>query len=70
MKHRKLRFELPHARGGSLPQVRNPVLFSRNALAYSKAPPLLGADTDRILAAELGLAAHEILSLRSDGTIG
>jgi crotonobetainyl-CoA:carnitine CoA-transferase CaiB-like acyl-CoA transferase len=69
VKHRKLRFELPHARGAHLPQVRNPVVFSRNTLEYSKPPPLLGADTDAVLAAELGLSAAEIMSLRSDGTI-
>ena len=64
VKHRKLRFELPHARGAQLPQVRNPVVFSRNTLDYSRAPPLLGADTESVLAAELGLSADEILSLK------
>jgi len=70
VKHRKLAFELPHAAGAKLPQVRNPVVFSRNTLDYSKSPPLLGADTDAVLAAELGISGDEILSLRSDGTIG
>ena len=70
VKHRRMRFELPHAAGGKLPQVRNPAIFSRSALNYSKAPPLLGADTDAILAAELGLSGAEIRSLRSNGTIG
>ena len=46
------------------------MIFSRNALEYSKSPPLLGADTEPVLVAELGLSADEILSLRSDGTIG
>ncbi len=45
VKHRKLRFELPHALGGKLPQVKNPVFFSRNTLDYSMPPPLLGAHT-------------------------
>ena len=70
VKHRKLRFELPHAHGAQLPMVRNPVVFSRNTLEYSKSPPLLGADTESVLAAELGLSADEILSLRRDGAIG
>ena len=70
VQHRKLRFELPHAAGAQLPQVRNPVVFSRNTLEYSKSPPLLGADTEAVLAAELGLSADEILSLLRDGTIG
>jgi len=70
VKHRKLRFELPHALGGRVPQVRNPVLFSRNTPEYSIPPPLLGEHTESVLAAELGLTRSEILSLRSDGTIG
>ena len=70
VKHRKLRFELPHALGGKLPQVRNPVFFSRNTLDYSMPPPLLGAHTRAILSAELGLSHSEILSLITDGTIG
>ncbi|HEU5468367.1 MAG TPA: CaiB/BaiF CoA-transferase family protein [Steroidobacteraceae bacterium] len=70
VKHRGLRFELPHALGGKLPQVKNPVFFSRNTLVYSTPPPLLGADTERVLASELGLTKGEILSLKRDGTIG
>ncbi len=54
----------------SLPQVKNPVFFSRNTLEYSTPPPLLGAQTEQILAAELGLTRAEILSLKRDGTIG
>ena len=69
VKHRKLRFDLPHALGGKLPQVRNPVFFSRNTLDYSMPPPLLGAHTESILGAELGLTEAEILSLKRDGTI-
>ena len=69
VKHRKMRFDLPHALGGELPQVRNPVLFSRNTLDYSMPPPLLGAHTREVLSAELGLTDAEILSLETDGTI-
>ncbi|MEO8165871.1 MAG: CaiB/BaiF CoA-transferase family protein, partial [Betaproteobacteria bacterium] len=69
VQHRKLRFDLPHTRGGTLPQVRNPVLFSRATLEYSKAPPLLGEHTAQILSEELGLTSDEILSLKTDGTI-
>ena len=69
VKHRKMRFDLAHALGGRLPQVRNPVLFSRNTLEYSIPPPLLGEHTDAVLSAELGLSPAEILSLRADGTI-
>ena len=70
VKHRKLRFELAHALGGKLPQVKNPVFFSRNTLVYSTPPPLLGEHTRPLLSAELGLSHAEILSLIADGTIG
>jgi len=69
VQHRKMRFDLPHSLGGKVPQVRNPVLFSRNALEYRDPPPLLGQHTESVLTAELGLTPDEILSLKTDGTI-
>jgi crotonobetainyl-CoA:carnitine CoA-transferase CaiB-like acyl-CoA transferase len=69
VKHRKLRFELPHARGGQLPQVRNPALFSRTALRYRDPPPLLGQHTDEVLSHELGLTADELQRLRAAAVI-
>ena len=70
VKHRKLAFELPHALGGKLPQVKNPVFFSRHTLDYSTPPPLLGEHTRQVLTTELGLSHGEILSLIADGAIG
>lgn len=70
VRHRKLRLELSHAKGGRLPQVRNPVLFSRTALKYRDAPPLLGQHTDEVLHKELGVTAEELRRLRADGVIG
>ena len=70
VKHRKLRFDLPHPGGGQVPQVRNPVLFSRTALKYRIPPPLLGQHTDEVLHQELGITADELRRLRSDGVIG
>jgi glutaryl-CoA transferase len=69
VKHRKLRFDLLHALGGKLPQVRNPLVFSRSALEYKNPPPLLGEHTAAVLVQELGLSADEILSLKADGAI-
>lgn len=70
VQHRKLRFDLPHALGGQVPQVRNPVLFSRNALEYREPPPLLGQHTRQVLQQELGLSAAEFETLLSDAVIG
>ena len=69
VKHRKLSFELPHGAGGRIPQVRNPILYSRTALEYRIPPPVLGEHTARVLASELGLSVGEILSLKADEVI-
>ncbi len=47
---RDMRFDLPHPLAGTVPQVANPVRFSRTPLEYRIAPPLLGADTEALLA--------------------
>ncbi len=69
VKHRKMRFDLPHPGGGSVPQVRNPILYSRTALEYRDPPPLLGEHTAEVLATELGISASEFSSLRSAGVV-
>jgi crotonobetainyl-CoA:carnitine CoA-transferase CaiB-like acyl-CoA transferase len=70
VKHRKMRFDLPHPEGGSVPQVRNPILYSRTALEYRDPPPLLGEHTAEVLASQLGISASEFSSLRSSGVVG
>ena len=69
VKHRKLRFELDHGAGSRIPQVRNPILYSRTALEYCIPPPVLGEHTARVLVEELGLPDEEIVSLKADGVI-
>lgn len=70
VRHRELRFDLPHPLGGTVPQVRNPVHYSRTKLEYHAPPPLLGQHTVEIIARELGLTAEEVAALRSEGAIG
>jgi crotonobetainyl-CoA:carnitine CoA-transferase CaiB-like acyl-CoA transferase len=70
VRHRRMRLDLPHPSAGSAPGVRNPIRYSRTPLAYERAPPLLGADTDAVLVERLGLAASELATLRSRGIIG
>jgi crotonobetainyl-CoA:carnitine CoA-transferase CaiB-like acyl-CoA transferase len=67
--HRKLQFELPHPRGGSVPQVRNPAVFSRTPVTSSQPPPALGEHTSDVLAAELQLSASELEQLRARAVI-
>jgi crotonobetainyl-CoA:carnitine CoA-transferase CaiB-like acyl-CoA transferase len=67
--HRRLRLDLPHAGGGTVPTVRTPIRMSETPLAYARASPRLGQHTSEILA-ELGYAPAEIERLRGDGVIG
>ena len=66
--HRGLRVDLPHAAGGTAPQVANPIRFSATPIDYRRAPPLLGQDTEAVLR-ELGRSAEDIAALRATGAI-
>jgi crotonobetainyl-CoA:carnitine CoA-transferase CaiB-like acyl-CoA transferase len=70
VRHRKLHFTLPHARGARIPQVRQPALFARLGSVSRQPPPLLGGHTKKVLSDELGLTSDELLSLMGDGTVG
>ena len=69
VKHRKMRFDLPHPAGGSVPQVRNPILYSRTTLEYREPPPLLGQHTIEVLTEVLGLGPGELQALRAQSVI-
>lgn len=49
LKHRDMQFELEHPTVGMVPQVANPVKFSKTPLVYNKAPPSIGQDTIEVL---------------------
>ena len=69
VRHRRLRLDLPHPLSGSVPGVRNPVLFSRSELEYERPPPLLGADTEEVLQQRLGLDPGAVATLRARGIV-
>ncbi|MFO1218034.1 MAG: CaiB/BaiF CoA-transferase family protein [Burkholderiaceae bacterium] len=69
VKHRKLRMDLPHTAAGTVPQVANPIRYSRTPIAYRHGPPLLGEHTERVLADELGFDAARIAELKRKGVI-
>ena len=52
-----------------LPTVANPVRFSSGEIGYDSAPPLLGADSEEVLADWLGYSATKISRLKKAGTI-
>ena len=64
VKHRELEVNLPHPLGGAVAGIRNPLRFSATPAQYEKAPPLLGQDTDDVLARVAGLSPEEIARLR------
>ncbi len=62
---RGLRVDMQHPLVGKVPQVASPMRLSATPVEYRKAPPLVGEDTDAVLAQLLGLSATEIEGLRS-----
>ncbi|MEP7275332.1 MAG: CaiB/BaiF CoA-transferase family protein, partial [Betaproteobacteria bacterium] len=67
---RRLRFDLPHALAGAVPQVATPLAFSATPLAAERAPPLLGEHTEAVLRDRLGLDAEKVDALAAAGVIG
>ena len=61
--------KLPHALDPSLPTVANPVSFSRTAICYGSAPPLLGVHTDEVLRDWLGYSTSRVKELAASGAI-
>lgn len=66
---RGLALSLPHALGGSVPQVASPIRLSETPVEYRSAPPLLGEHTDMVLETLLGLHAADIAGLREAGVL-
>ena len=58
-----------HPTEGRFPALRNPLRFEGFDNPVTGTPPLLGADTDAVLQAELGMDANEIAALRAERVI-
>jgi len=67
---RGLRIELPHAGGGSVPMVRNPLKFSATPLRYEQAAPVLGQHTSAVLEEVLAIDGERLRVLRELGVVG
>ena len=65
---RGMQFNLPHPVAGSVPQVANPIRYSKSKLEYHASSPILGQNTDEVLQA-MGLSEQEIVTLREKGII-
>ncbi|MET0205120.1 MAG: CaiB/BaiF CoA-transferase family protein [Casimicrobiaceae bacterium] len=67
---RGLRFDLPHALAGTVPQVRTPLVFGATPLASDRPPPLLGEHTTEVLSERLGFDAAKLAALAAVGVVG
>lgn len=65
---RGMRMDLPHARYGSVPSIRNPMRFSETPLEFNAAPPQLGEHTTEVLQS-LELSPDEMRQLRDQGVL-
>jgi len=68
VRERAMTVEMPHPLAGTVRMVASPIKLSATPVRYRRAPPLLGEDTDAVLA-ELGLDAAAIAGLRQRGAI-
>ncbi len=68
---RGMRLRLPHpaAADGSVDLIGNPLHLSQTPVTYTKAPPMLGADTGAVLARHLGLQPGDLRALKAAGVI-
>ena len=70
IKHRGMVAAVDHPLAGPVDLVANPIRFSETPVAYDRAPPVLGADTDALLSRLLGLDDAAIADLRAKGVVG
>ena len=66
---REMKIELDHPLTGKLPNIANPMRFSRSAVQYHRPPPTLGEHTNEVLDELLDLSAEEISNLAAKGVI-
>ena len=68
VRSRDMTVEMSHPLSGTLRLVASPLKLSATPVRYRRAPPLLGADTEQVLA-EFGFDAGAIAALRRDGAV-
>jgi crotonobetainyl-CoA:carnitine CoA-transferase CaiB-like acyl-CoA transferase len=66
---RGMKVELEHPSLGTVPGIANPIKFSRTHQEYTKAPPLLGEDTESILARVLSKTPEQIELLKRGNVV-
>jgi len=66
---RGMRRILEHEKAGPLPVTANPVRMASHDTTASKAPPLLGENTEEVLSRLLDLSPDDIAALRNEGVV-
>jgi formyl-CoA transferase len=69
VRSRGLRLDIPHPAAGTVPQVANPIRFSRTPIEYRRAPPMLGEHAQQVLGGLLGMSDAQIAALRDEGIV-
>lgn len=69
VKARRMQRTLTEGKSQPLQSVANPINLAGHETTAAKAPPLLGEDTEAVLATVLGLDAGRIAALKKSGTI-
>lgn len=69
VQHRQMQIDVEHPLSGTISLCNSPIKYSRTAIEISKAPPLLGDDTNDILSNILGMDEAQLNSLREKGCI-
>ncbi len=67
--HRGMRLDLSHPTAGAVPSVASPIVYAGEPRHVPRAPPLLGADTEAVLATRLALPPDTIDSYRARGIV-
>ncbi len=69
IKHRNMLIDLEGGNNQKVPQIANPLKFSKLDLSYQLPPPLLGSSTLEVLAHELNLSEGQLAKLKTKGVI-
>jgi crotonobetainyl-CoA:carnitine CoA-transferase CaiB-like acyl-CoA transferase len=67
---RRMRIEVDHPKLGKLPLTGTPIKLGRTPERDHEAPPMLGEDTEAVLAERLGMDRETLRSLRAKGVFG
>jgi crotonobetainyl-CoA:carnitine CoA-transferase CaiB-like acyl-CoA transferase len=69
VKHRNMLFDIVDQKNQKVPQIANPLKFSKLELTYHLPPPILGDSTISVLTQELKLSEDKITKLINNGVI-